>query len=98
MAIELVSWFQSQLAGTQELLEVRGVATALYDYLALPATETAVEIANQPGASSALVQSVFLSEAERLGFRSEATGLFAGYLTAALRPDYYRPMIAHRSG
>lgn len=98
MTIELASWFQSQLAGTQELLEVTEVTTALHDHLTLPRVEAEIEIANQPGASSALVQSVFLSEAERLGFKSEAKGLFAGYPTAAVRPDYYRPMPSHRSG
>lgn len=27
-----------------------------------------------------------------MGFTSEATGLFAGYATAGLRPDYYKPI------
>ena len=98
MTIEVASWFQSHLAGTQELLEVTEVTTALRDHLNLPTIQTELEIANQPGASSALVQSVFLTEAVRLEFRSEAKGLFAGYPTAAVRPDYYRPMPSHRSG
>ncbi len=78
--------------GTQELAEVARVAEALLSHLRLPAIEAAIDDANQPGKSSALVQDVFVTEAARLGFRSEAKGLFRGYLTPALRPDYYLPL------
>lgn len=37
-----------------------------------------------------MVQSVFVTEAFRLGFADESKGLFEGYSSSALRPDYYR--------
>ncbi len=98
MTVEQIHWFQSDLEGTAELERVTLVAESLYDHLVLPSVAAEIAQANQPGASSALVQSVFLSEAERLGFRSEARGLFQGYPTAALRPDYYLPMPEHGTG
>lgn len=39
------------------------------------------------------MQTVFLAEARKLGFTSEARGLFASY-QSALRPDYYKPVDA----
>jgi hypothetical protein len=41
---------------------------------------------------------VVLEEAQKLGFRSEARGMFSSYLTPALRPDYYLPLPSFDSG
>lgn len=98
MAVELVSWAQAEFEGTDELAVVAEVATALHRHLLLPDTQAQLDEANQPRRSSAAVQGVFLREARDLGFRSEAVGLFAGYATTALRPDYYRPLPEHDSG
>ncbi len=92
MSVHMTSWAQASQRGTAELAEVGRVAEALLTHLRLPDIESAIDEANQPGKSSSLVQDVFLTEAVRLGFRSEAKGLFASYRTPALRPDYFVPL------
>jgi hypothetical protein len=64
----------------------------LVAHLENPAVLATIAAANQPGRSSAHVQSLFLEEATRLGFRAESKGLFQSYESSALRPDYYRPV------
>jgi hypothetical protein len=61
----------------------------LLSHLNDPAALAQINDANAPGNSSALVQAAFLNYASRLGFVSEAKGLFKGYATSGLRPDYY---------
>jgi hypothetical protein len=50
------------------------------------------------GAASHEVQAVVTEAASPMGFESERTGLFAGYTTAALRPDLYLPLNEARRG
>ena len=47
-----------------------------------------INVANQPGSSSAAVQATFGDYAQELGFENERTGLF-GTDEFALRPDYF---------
>lgn len=89
MAVELTELFQHHLDGSKELSDVRDVAHKLLEHLNEPAAQNLVRIANAPGNSSALVQATFLEYARELGFVDESTGLFAGYVTSALRPDYF---------
>jgi hypothetical protein len=94
----MVRWARADFEASDELAAVAEIATALHQHLLLPGTQMLMEQANQPGVSSAVVQSVLLQKTEELGFRSEAKGLFAGYPTSALRPDYYRPLPQWSSG
>ena len=96
--VQLVSWAQADYEGTAQLAAGAEIATALHRHLLLPDTQRLLDEANQPRSSSATVQAVFLREARELGFSSEARGLFSGYPTAALRPDYYRSLPEHRTG
>lgn len=80
---------QSHVKDTREYAAVLSVADALYRHLEEPDVVSAIALANLPGRSSAEVQSVLLDHARSLGFRDESKGLFAGYLTSALRPDYF---------
>lgn len=98
MPVDLTTWTLTSQRGTAELAEVTRVAEALLSHLQLPEVQAAIDSANQPGKSSSLVQNVFLTEAVRLGFRSEAKGLFVGYPTLALRPDYFLPLPHFNTG
>ena len=87
--MERADFVQAPLVDTPEYEAVRAVADSLYVHLELSAVATAIREANQPGRSSSEVQNVFLDHARLLGFTDESRGLFAGYVTSALRPDYY---------
>jgi len=54
---------------------------AVFDRLATAEATALILEANQPGRSSADVQSVFVDHALALGFASEAQGLFADSLS-----------------
>ena len=82
---------QDSYRDTSEHSTVRTVADALYDHLIGAEVAAQLLAANQPGASSATVQNVFLEQARELGFRSESRGLFAEY-ASGLRPDYFMPV------
>src|SRR3954469_6287487 len=96
MAVQLESFIQRGLNG-DESARVSSIAVALLDHLNSPTAQLQIHAANQPRGSSALVQAVFAREAAELGFASEKKGLFASY-GAALRPDYYLPLPAFRTG
>lgn len=83
---------QSQVLGSSEYAAVHALADALYEHLESVEVAAAILAANQPGRSSAEIQSIFLDHAKQLGFSDESKGLFAGYVTSALRPDYYLPL------
>jgi hypothetical protein len=80
---------QTSWEDTDEFREVASVADALADHLNTPAAQTAIAAAHGPRSPSSLVQATFLEFATGLGFRNEATGLFANY-QKRLRPDYFR--------
>lgn len=88
MAVAQTSFFQVGLP-PQEVQRVKSVRDALLQHLNTPQARSAIEAANQPGSSSALIQETFSMFAESLGFTSEARGLFSEYATAGLRPDYF---------
>src|SRR4051812_344175 len=89
MAVEMTEFFQHTVRRKKELTEVREIASKLVTHLNRPAAQEKLAAANLPGSSIALVQAAFLPFARRTGFVSESTGLFAGYPTSALRPDYF---------
>lgn len=90
--ILLTEFVQEPWRESDEYSEVRAIAQALHKRMNRAATRALILAANQPGHSSALVQEAFVGHARALGFISESKGLFAGYETSALRPDYYRPL------
>ena len=77
---------------------MRDVAERLHEHLRRPEVRAAIDEANKPGKSSAVVQATLLGQATDLGFHSEKQGLFATYNTPGLRPDYYREVPEHRTG
>lgn len=87
--MEVVSFVQEQVNGTDEYSEVSRLAIEIERKLNTTTLAAALVEANQPGNSSSLVQAVFATAAVELGFSSEKTGLFADYPTSALRPDFY---------
>lgn len=87
--MERADFVQSHVVGTEEYEAVLAVADALYRHLEEPDVVSAIALANLPGRSSSEVQGVLLDHARSLGFRDESKGLFASYLTSALRPDYF---------
>jgi hypothetical protein len=90
--ILLTEFVQEPWRESDEYVKVRAIAQALHKRMNRAATRALILAANQPGHSSALVQEAFVGHARALGFVSEHKGLFAGYETSALRPDYYRPI------
>ena len=90
--IEIEYFVQKQLATSEEWAAVCRVAEELHAHLQRPEVLAAVDQANQPGKSSAMVQDVFLDKALSMGFRDEAKGLFKHYANRGLRPDYYMPV------
>lgn len=90
--MERADYAQSQVLGTPEYSSVLAIVDALYAHLELAEIVAAIREANRPGRSSSEVQNVFLEHARQLGFTDESKGLFAGYVTSALRPDYYLPL------
>jgi hypothetical protein len=89
--VDRLDLVQARYEGSDEWTQVRSVADGLVARLeSIDAIQVFAE-ANRPGNSSALVQAVFVAEAEELGFRSKAKGLFAAY-QSALRPDYFLPI------
>jgi hypothetical protein len=87
--VERAAFAQTQVIGTPEHDAAIKIADSLYTHLATVEPTALIVAANQPGRSSADIQAVFLQYALDLGFTSEAKGLFADYLSSALRPDYY---------
>ena len=89
--VDRLDLVQARFGASAEWSQVQLVADRLVAHLESADTVHLLGEANRPGNSSALVQEVFVAEAEELGFRSEAKGLFASY-QSALRPDYFLPI------
>lgn len=92
MPIAVTEYGRADHKASEIYAEVRGVAGRFRERLEQPHAQNLILAANSPGTSSALVQAAVLEAATPLGFQSEAKGLFASYLTSALRPDYYLPI------
>jgi hypothetical protein len=90
--MDRVDFVQEHLVDSPEYRRVLSVADALHEFLQLAEVAARIVAANQPGRSSADVQSVFLAQARQLGFRDESKGLFGGYPSSGLRPDYFMPL------
>jgi len=69
---------------------VEQIAVALRAHMEEPAIAASIRAANSPGRSSAGIQAVLLPFLRAQGFADESKGLFAGYHTSAVRPDYFR--------
>jgi hypothetical protein len=82
--------FRGRCARDEEFDEVHALAERLRDHLSTPTASGRIGRANRPGASSSEVQAAFQDFALELGFVDESKGLFAGYETSAVRPDYFR--------
>ncbi len=85
----LTELVQTPFAGSDEFIQVREIAYKLRAHLDTPVAQARIAEAHQPGRPSAEVQRAFGEFARELGFRSEVKGLFAGYSTPGLRPDYF---------
>lgn len=86
--MERADFVLQPLRTTDEYAAVTRVADALLAHLLDAEITAQILSANQPGRSSAQVQSVFLDHARQLGFRDESRGLFKEY-ASGLRPDYF---------
>lgn len=89
--MERVDFVQKQYRSTEQYGRVVGIADELQSHLQNELVVEAILEANQPGRSSAVVQSVFLQQARELGFSDEPKQLFKEY-ASALRPDYFMPL------
>src|SRR5262245_40678031 len=87
--VELKVHRKDEVASGSTFQRVEKIAQELLAELKRPATADKLVAANQPGASSALIQNTFLPVALKLGFKDEAKGLFATYENKHLRPDYF---------
>lgn len=92
MTVFVTRLMQETFEGSSEVERVDEVANSLLDHLNSPEAQGLILAANLPGQSSALIQATFLPAATELGFSSETKGLFAGYESSALGPDYYLPV------
>ena len=92
MAVEVVRFVQHHFAESEEFKFVSEIEQSLLLKLNLPDVQKRIVEVNKPGVSSRQVQDAFLEEAQALGFRDEAKGLFANYANKGLRPDYYLPI------
>jgi hypothetical protein len=90
--IELRRFVQELRKSDPNSRRADAIANQLLAHLNEPSTLIAIRDADAPGRSSAEVQGTFLDRARELGFRNEASGLFAAYETSALRPDYFLPL------
>lgn len=87
--VELSKFANTVALGTTEFATISAIAEKLFAHLNTEDARAKIALANKPGASSAAVQAVFRDYALSLGFVDESKGLFQGYETSALRPDYY---------
>ena len=81
---------RSDLAASSEWNEIQRIVTELVDYMNRPNVYAQLCKANVPRSESQNVQAVIKDKTSELGFRDESKGLFAGYSTRGLKPDYYR--------
>lgn len=92
LSVELKKYVRADKTKEASFRKADKIANSLLSHLNTDRSLKALSIANAPGTSSSLVQACFLAYATQLGFRDEATNLFATYETSALRPDYYLPL------
>jgi hypothetical protein len=92
MAVELIKYSRADKNMHPDFRSADEKAEHLLSHLNLPEVQNKILYANSPGASSALIQQVFIEFAKELGFRDECEGLFESYPNRALRPDYYLPI------
>lgn len=88
VAVLMTRFVQGPWEQTDEFHQVTTIAEHLRDHLNTAPIQAAIALAHRPRSPSSLVQAAFLQFATGLGFRNEATGLFADY-QKRLRPDYF---------
>jgi hypothetical protein len=81
---------REDLASSSEWSEIQEIATSLVDHMNGPDVYNELRRANVPGSKSQEIQAIIKEKTAELGFRDESKGLFAGYRTRGLTPDYYR--------
>lgn len=86
--VEYTALVQEDWGNTPEFEQVRGIADALLAHVNTVDIRAAIAAAHGPRAPSSAVQATLLAFAQELGFKNEATGLFADY-ESRLRPDYF---------
>ena len=88
--MELEVLCQPDFEKSSHFSEATQLAHELVDYAR--SISDAINRANTPGASSRVIQELFVPRAEDLGFSSERKGLFTKYKTSRLRPDFYKSL------
>ena len=88
--VELMVYVQKEYEESQEYNEVLNIANMLLNDLNTGEVLDRINIANQPGNQSTIIQNEILNEVKAYGFVSEKKGLFLKYKTPALRPDYFK--------
>ena len=81
---------RSDIASSSEWSEIQRIVTELVNHMNRPEIYAQVRKANVPRSNSQEIQDVIREKTSELGFRDESKGLFAGYSTRGLKPDYYR--------
>lgn len=91
LSVEMVSFYRPDV---DKILrnQVEDVANKLHIALNSEVVLSNILAKNVHGISSHEIQNCFLEDATKLGFRSEAKGLFQGFKNQLLRPDYYLPV------
>jgi hypothetical protein len=89
MPVDRTEFVQHTDVGSTRYVEVKRISDLLFAHLNEDDAQERILASNIPKSSSSHVQDSFLAYATELGFRSEATGLFAGSQNPGLRPDYF---------
>lgn len=72
-----------------EFFMAQKIAKEIYNYMRMPEITVKLAKTHQVNAKSHEIQEIILPKCTDLGLSSEKKGLFSGYATAQLRPDYY---------
>ena len=93
MAIEFEVLKKNAIGTTDTFATVDDIARRLRAHLDEERIQQLLRERHIVGASSAEIQDIILEGSRQLGFHSEKKSLFSSYGVAALRPDYFRPVI-----
>lgn len=91
LSVEMVSFYRPDVDSTLKT-QVEDIANKLYRALNAETVLANILANNVHGVSSHEIQNCFLEDAIKIGFRSEAKGLFKEFKNQLLRPDYYLPL------
>ena len=88
---------KENLENNVDFIEATRLAKGLLSFMNSPNISKKIMNAHKINAKSGEIQNILLDKMLELGFRSEKAGLFNGYKTSALRPDYYKSL-GHSKG